>query len=48
VGPEEVVDTGGGSLRKNYGSRSERGARVAALFHSLIESSKLCGAEPCA
>jgi len=33
--------------RKNhYGSRSERGTRVAALFYSLIESAKLCGAEP--
>jgi hypothetical protein len=33
--------------RKNhYGSRSERGTRVAALFYSLIESSKLCGVEP--
>jgi transposase len=28
------------------GSRSERGARVAALFYSLIESAKLCGVEP--
>jgi transposase len=35
--------------RKNhYGSRSERGIRVAALFYSLIESAKLCGVEPCA
>ena len=33
--------------RKNhYGSRSERGTRVAALFYSLMESSKLCGVEP--
>jgi transposase len=33
--------------RKNhYGSRSERGIRVAALFNSLIESAKLCGVEP--
>jgi transposase len=33
--------------RKNhYGSRSERGARVAALFYSLIESAKLFGVEP--
>jgi transposase len=32
--------------RKNhYGSRSERGTRVAALFYSLIESAKLCGVE---
>ena len=29
-----------------YGSRSERGTRVAALFYSLIESAKLCGVEP--
>jgi hypothetical protein len=33
--------------RKNhYGSRSERGTQVAALFYSLIESAKLCGVEP--
>jgi transposase len=33
--------------RKNhYGSRSERGTEVAALFYSLIESAKLVGIEP--
>jgi hypothetical protein len=33
--------------RKNhYGSWSERGTRVAALFYSLIESAKLAGVEP--
>jgi transposase len=33
--------------RKNhYGSRSERGTEVAALFYSLIESAKLSGVEP--
>jgi len=33
--------------RKNhYGSRSERGTRVAALFYSLIESAKLVGVKP--
>ena len=33
--------------RKNhYGSRSERGTRVAALFYSVIESAKLVGLEP--
>jgi len=33
--------------RKNhYGSRSERGTHVAALFYSLIESAKLCHVEP--
>ena len=33
--------------RKNhYGSRSERGTEVAALFYSLIESAKLAGVEP--
>ncbi|MHC4819992.1 MAG: hypothetical protein ACYTF8_18280, partial [Planctomycetota bacterium] len=33
--------------RKNrYGSRSERGTRVAALFYSLIESAKRAGVEP--
>lgn len=33
--------------RKNhYGSKSERGTRVAALFYSLIETAKLCGVEP--
>jgi transposase len=32
--------------RKNhYGSRSERGSRVAALFYSLIESAKLSRVE---
>jgi transposase len=30
----------------HYGSRSERGTRVAALFYSLIESAKLSGVEP--
>jgi transposase len=35
--------------RKNhYGSRSERGTQVAALFYSLIESAKLSGLEPSA
>jgi transposase len=35
--------------RKNhYGSRSQRGTRVAALFYSLIESAKLVGVEPAA
>ncbi len=33
--------------RKNhYGSQSKRGTEVAALFYSLIESTKLCGIEP--
>jgi hypothetical protein len=32
--------------KKHYGSRSERGTQVAALFYSLIESVKLCGVEP--
>jgi len=33
--------------RKNhYGSRSQRGTEVAALFCSLIESAKLCGVDP--
>jgi transposase len=33
--------------RKNhYGSRSQRGAEVAALFYSLIESAKLAGVDP--
>ena len=33
--------------RKNhYGSRSERGTRVAALSYSLIESAKLAGVGP--
>lgn len=33
--------------RKNhYGSRSERGTEVAALFYSLIESAKRYGHEP--
>jgi hypothetical protein len=35
------------SGRKNhYGSRSERGSRVAAPFYSLIESAKPAGVEP--
>jgi transposase len=33
--------------RKNhYGSRSERGTQVAALFYSLVESAKLCEVDP--
>jgi transposase len=33
--------------RKNhYGSRSERGTEVAALFYSLIETAELCGVDP--
>jgi hypothetical protein len=32
--------------KNHYGSRSERGTRVAALFYSLIESAKLAGVEP--
>ncbi len=33
--------------RKNhYGSRSERGTQVAALFYTLIESAKLAGVGP--
>jgi transposase len=32
--------------RNHYGSRSERGTRVAALFYSLLESAKLTGIEP--
>ena len=31
--------------KNHYGSRSERGTRVAALFYSLIESAELCGVE---
>jgi hypothetical protein len=35
--------------RKNYyGSRSERGTRVAAVCYRLIESAKLAGLEPAA
>jgi transposase len=33
--------------RKNhFGSRSERGTQVAALFYSVVESAKLAGVEP--
>jgi transposase len=33
--------------RKNhYGSRSQRGTEVAALFYGLIESAKLAGGGP--
>jgi hypothetical protein len=31
-----------------YGSRSERGTRVAALRYTLLESAKLAGIEPAA
>jgi transposase len=35
--------------RKNhYGSKSQRGTEVAALFYSLLESAKLAGLEPAA
>lgn len=35
--------------RKNhYGSKSQRGTEVAALFYSLVESAKLAGTEPAA
>jgi transposase len=35
--------------RKNhYGSKSQRGTEVAALFYSLLESAKLAGQEPAA
>ncbi len=35
--------------RKNhYGSRSQRGADVSALFYTLIGTAKLCDLEPCA
>ena len=33
--------------RKNhYGSRSQRGTEVAAIFYTLIETAKLCGVDP--
>lgn len=33
--------------RKNhYGSKSKRGTEVAAIFYSLLETAKLCGADP--
>ena len=33
--------------RKNhFGSRSQRGTEVAALFYSLVESAKLCDIDP--
>ena len=33
--------------RKNhYGSKSQRGTEVAALFYSFIESAKLAGVDP--
>jgi transposase len=53
--PQILLDTNGVERalsgvavgRKNhYGSRSEWGTRVAALFYSLIESAKLVGVEP--
>jgi transposase len=30
----------------HYGSRSERGTKVAAIFYTLIECARLCGLEP--
>lgn len=30
----------------HYGSKSERGTQVAAIFYSLIESAKLNGVDP--
>jgi hypothetical protein len=42
-----LVDLHVAVCRKNhYGSRSERGTRVAALFYSLIESTKPVVVEP--
>jgi len=33
--------------RKNhYGSKSERGTEVAAIFYSLLEAAYLCGVDP--
>jgi hypothetical protein len=33
--------------RKNhYGSRSQRGTEVAAIFYTLLETAKLCGIDP--
>jgi hypothetical protein len=33
--------------RKNhYGSKSQRGTEVAAIFYSLLESAYLCGVDP--
>jgi hypothetical protein len=49
ISPPPAVTNHTGSVigRKNhYGSRSKRGAEVAALFYSLIESAKPCGVEP--
>lgn len=35
--------------RKNhYGSKSKRGTEVAAIFYTLLETSKLCGVDPAA
>ncbi len=43
---ERRGENGRGLTKNHYGSWSERGTRVAALFYSLIESAKLCGVEP--
>jgi hypothetical protein len=41
--------TGSDTGRKNhYGSKSQRGTEVAALFYSLLESAKLAGVDPAA
>ena len=45
--PERVTGKGHPARFKNhYGSRSQRGTEVAAIFYSLFETAKLCGVEP--
>jgi hypothetical protein len=38
-----IVDS---CCKNHYGSRSQRGTEIAALFYSLIESAKLAGVGP--
>ena len=47
VTPTERALRGAVLGRKNhFGSRSQRGTEVAALFYSLVESAKLCDIDP--
>lgn len=32
--------------RNHFGSKSERGTEVAAIFYTLLETAKLCGVDP--
>jgi len=32
--------------RNHFGSKSQRGTEVAAVFYTLLETAKLCGVDP--